>query len=149
MTELAEGLRKKKVIEALNKSREKRFIKRDQVGGVEILASCQVSKKESLYFHTYLTIIRVQTEWYVVSHDKLLPKVNDLRVYVEGNDWNRVQMDQMGAEIIVSGIKVLQKQDDTNGWTRREEYNLSNYAFLMGWCMAQGLDLVNAGVFDT
>lgn len=139
---------KQEAISKLNESRGKRYYKRGQIEDVEILAQTQVAKKDSLEFFPYLTVMRVQTEWFIVCHSKLLPKVNDILNYHEGGDWHREQFDQMSAEIIVKGIKTLQAQQGQKGLLRLEEYHLNVYSFLMGWCMAQGVDLVKEGVFD-
>lgn len=139
---------KKTAIEKLNEARNHKLIYREQIGDVELMAQCQVAKKDSEVFLPYLTILRIENQFYAVCHSKLLPKTNDIKDFKNGVGWYKVDINICVADVIKSGIKKFQEKHIRSGLRYFEAYHVNSYSFLMGYCMANGVNLVEEGVFN-
>ena len=137
--------KKEEAIAKLNKNRENKLVKFDQHFEAEILGQCQISKKESQYFQPYLTLMyitadHIDSEYYVIIHSGKIPNARKVKMEREGIDWKSTKVAMGEAWTIQDGIKKIQQHG--------AEYHLNSYSFLVGWCLSEGLDLIESGVLE-
>lgn len=137
--------KKEEAIAKLNKNRENKLVKFDQHFEAEILGQCQISKKDSRYFQPYLTVMyitpdHVDAEYYVITHSGTIPNARKVKMECEGVDWKATRVSMGEAWTLQEGIDKIKQYG--------AEYHLNSYSFLVGWCLSEGLDLIESRVLE-
>lgn len=99
------------------------------------LGMVQVAKPDSEYFYSHLSIIETKKGVYIASHGKDIPTGKEIEYEIKG-EWEIHQIHHVEAMIILDAIDSL---------NHMKEYNVTNYSFLVGYCLAKGLDLIDKG----